>query len=295
MGWTVKKGPYVVRLTQGLISLWATMNRLPHDRGLQDARVAWLDGIIANDEFRSPEWASCEVKDTGLTYRVNGKHTGFCLSKLVEGNLPKVDVIVTEFSCQTMQEAAKLYSTFDPSQSSKRAVDIYRIYGQNTPLLEEVSGKTLHIAAVGMGYALWEGESHRRTNDLKGQLIVANPQFVLWLESLLSSREGSSNGHIRRMPCIAAMFKTWQSHALDATKFWMEVRDETNPDHENPSRVLAKRLTMVCLKVSAYKSKKNVMHDHEMYVKCIHAWNAWKKGMKTSLRYFENTGTPEIV
>ena len=100
------------------------------------ARVAWLDGIIANDEFRSPEWASCEVKDTGLTYRVNGKHTGFCLSKLtVEGNLPKVDVIVTEFSCQTMQEAAKLYSTFDPSQSAKRAVDIYRIYGQNTPLL----------------------------------------------------------------------------------------------------------------------------------------------------------------
>ena len=64
----------------------------------------------------------------------------------------------------------------------------------------------------------WEGESYRRTADLKGQLIVANPQFVLWLESLLSSREGSNNGHIRRMPCIAAMFKTWQSQPLDATK-----------------------------------------------------------------------------
>src|SRR5437588_9812019 len=98
--WKLVEGPTVVRATPQLAQRFANMAGCPGDRPLNSDRCNQLRRIIANQEFRTAEWASavCEGKE----YRVNGKHTSTILTE-IDGSFPDVMVIVEKYACDSLE------------------------------------------------------------------------------------------------------------------------------------------------------------------------------------------------
>lgn len=125
------------------------------------------------------------------------------------------------------------------------------------------------------------------------------PEFVVWLQDTYfpgRDRVGKNRtDHLRRFPVAAAMFGSWSKNRHDATTFWGAVRDETGSSPDTPDRKLASFL----IRNGISRSGKIVelarkAEPREFYVRCIHAWNAWRKEDKTDLRYYPEATLPTI-
>jgi hypothetical protein len=90
------------------------------------------------------------------------------------------------------------------------------------------------------------------------------------------------------------MFATWQKAKQAATDFWTSVRDETGPSPTTPDRRLARYLLTVGLDRGKGALGVRKAQPREFYVKCLHAWNAWRKQETTNLNYYADKPVPVV-
>lgn len=293
MTWKIVDGPKYVKLTRKLAQEYAQMERCPDDRDLQESRLEHLRRVIEEGRFRAPDWASAYCKETKTKYRVNGKHTSTIISGLEE--IPDVKVSVTEYECDTLHEVASLYATFDARFSARSPGDIYVVYARSVPDLNDVNSSTIKLAAAGMGYGMWENGGGRETsvtNEMRAELLVRHPDFVIWLDGMhVMIKE---NKFLKRRSVVAAMFLTYLKYKDLSNKFWNLVKTGDAASPNDPTRVL-QRYLMTTVVARRAANDKQAASDHEMMVKCIHGFNAWKKGESTALKYHSNKPTPEVA
>ena len=95
------------------------MDGCPHDRPMNDRRIAYLDSALREGQWRPPHWATAYCKADKKTYRVNGKHSSTVLS-LANGHFPKgTGIIFEHYECDTLEDMAKLYASFDRRESAR--------------------------------------------------------------------------------------------------------------------------------------------------------------------------------
>jgi hypothetical protein len=128
--------------------------------------------------------------------------------------------------------------------------------------------------------------------------MLEHPEFVVWLSGILTAgREGENRQrakHLNRQPVAAAMFATYQRSQSASLEFWTAVRDETDTAPTMPTRKLARYLLTVGVDSGSGASRIRTVPPREMYVKCLHAWNAWRKGETTNLNYYPDKEVPSI-
>lgn len=291
--WSVIEGPRAIKLTRKLAEEFAQMERCPHDREMQSARLEHIKTIVDSGHFRSPEWATAKCQETGKKYRVNGKHTSNVLS--VCAVIPEVKVIITDYLCPTLKDVASLYATFDARFSSRTSKDIYLVYAQSVERIKDVVSSTITLAASGMSFATWEIGSFNHDVEERAQLLVRNPDFILWLSGILYGCTTEFK-FIRRSGVVAAMFLTWCKDQKDAGTFWESVKTGSDPDNNHPTRVLQRKLMSVSGMSGSSRSLKEKASIHEMFVRCIRGWNLFRKGEKSgTLTYRSVDPTPEVI
>lgn len=298
MGWKLIRKEMAVKATRRLVSEFSSMEACPRDRPLNARRLEGIQRVIAAGQFRSPHWASCFCKQTRKTYRVNGKHTSTAMASL-NGTLPDIDVLVSRYECDTLDDLAALYSTFDSRLSTRTSGDIYLVYAAACPGLDGVSREAIALSVAGLAFAEWEVEYTRQHSpEERAALLADNVPFVLFLSDTISAHEGDSRP-LRRGPTAAAMAKTFARSREGARAFWTLVRTGAHKDRDNPTRVLERYLIQASVNTGAgsrtNRDKRFVASNREMYVRCLHAWNAWARGEHTALRYTVNAETPKLV
>lgn len=281
----------VKRLTASLVDEFVTMNRLPQDRELRSRRISFLKDQIQAGAFRTTEWASVHCKDTDEVYRVNGKHTSTLFSQMEE--LPKIQVVVERYQCETMEEAAQLYATFDSRESARTSHDINFAFSASVPALSGVSSRTIDTCVSGISFALKELAYAGERAVERAERLLSEYSFVLWASQFLSFGGADRKTPLLRAPVAAAMFKTYKKHRDGAQDFWTLVRDES-AQVGDATRVLSKFLERSRLKGS-YAIKATVVGQREVFVKCLHAWNAWCRKEPTNLKYYADKPTPELL
>jgi len=291
MAWKMIGEPKTRKLTKTLADEFSNMTPAPHDRPLNSTRAAILRKVFDMGKFRTCEWAKAYCEQTKQTYRINGKHTSTVLSTM-NGSFPKhVSVIVEEYKCDTLEDVAQLYATFDTRASVRSTGDINQIFAATVPGLDDVIARIINLAVTGIAYSIWEDAYFAHPADERAQLIISGSDFCLWLNELLGNCGTNKVNHIRRSPVAAAMYKTWLKSKSDATAFWTAVRDETGTKPTVADRKLAKFL-IACRLHSSKASNGQSAGNREVYVKCIHAWNAWRSGAETSLAFYADAKTP---
>lgn len=307
MSWKLIGKPTTQKVTKKLATTFTEMDPAPHDRLLSERRLQVYQRLFNEGSFRPCTWASAICVETGGLYRVNGKHTATLLSGL--DVLPEFFVTVEEYECDTLEDVARLYATFDSNLQSRTARDIYLSFAATVPELKALSANTINLAVTGLSAAIGKtifgvkGKTTTRGQPAeRAELLLDHPEFVLWLHATLSAgpdnyrgRDGRQQSkHMRRAPVVAAMFNTWQKAKTASDDFWAAVRDETGEKPASPDRKLARYLLTAGVDMGAGRSRLHVVSSREMYVKCLHGWNAWRKGETTNLNYYADKEVPTV-
>jgi hypothetical protein len=293
MSWKMTGEPKTRKLTRSLAEEFTGMTPAPGDRPINATRSAVLKRAFDTKQFRTAEWAVAYCEATKQKYRVNGKHTSTILSQ-TNGDFPKnLSVIVEEYHCDTLDDVAALYATFDTRVSARTTGDINHIYAGIVPELSEVTGKEINTVISGISFAIWETAYSSHPVEERAQLIVAHADFGLWFSNLLKGHPNSARNTLTRVAVAAAMFRTWTKSKVAASDFWGAVRDESDTKPSDPTRKLAKFLTSVRL-ASRSTFKSTSVSSREIFVKSIHAWNAWRDNTATDMKYYPASKTPTV-
>ena len=304
MSWKLLDRPKTVKVTKKLATSFAEMDAPPHDRPLSERRMMVYQRLLAEGGFRPVTWATVLCKETSGVYRVNGKHTSTMLSGLDQ--IPDFYAVIEEYECDTLEDVARLYSTFDSKTQLRSSNDIYLSFAATMPELNGIASRTITVAVAGIdlyisgGSQSGKGSKSSSAAD-RAERLFDNGDFVIWLDSILSGgesvkREVNRKGsrHLQRASVVGCMFGTWQKAKKESTDFWTGVRDESGVVANLADRKLARYLLTVSVLVGNGSGHTKVASQREVYVKCVHAWNAWRKKENTELKYYADKDTPAI-
>lgn len=275
------------------------MEPAPRDRPLSEKRLQVYRRILKDGNFRPVTWASVWCKETNCLYRVNGKHTSVMLGTTEK--LPEFYVILERWQCDTLNDVAALYGTYDSNLSSRTSNDINMSFASAIPELRDMQPKYVNLTVSAASFIRWEeGERYKVPAAERAEQLVERSDFCIWLRKVCGSVDTKSNTapakHILRSPVVCAMMATYDRSSTRgaATDFWTQVKTESAANRDDPTRVLARYLVRVVMG-SSRGSEKKVAGHREVYVKCLHAWNAWRNGEATSLNYHASANIPALV
>lgn len=273
-------------------------NAYEGDCKLYEEHVAFLVSEMEAGNFHVCIWAFARMG--GQIYRINGKHTSLAMQR-VDGNLlRKLKVCHLLFKCDDAADLAALYSTFDSMESSRKARDIYQIYAAGVDDLRNIPGRVRDTAVSGLALWRWDRLGNAHSARERGELLTKHAAAVIFINSLFRGADGEAaqecNRMLLRAPVTGAMAATFHVSQKAAREFWMEVRDGSNPDPRNPSRVLQKWLLGAAVSTGrgACPSGRRPDSRRGMFVRCLHAWNAWRDGTATDLKYYDAAKIPTL-
>lgn len=295
MSWRVTDGPRPLKLTRKLAAEFAALPAINRDRPLSQLRLQRHRQALDHGQFRNPEWATALCKEDGVEYRVNGRHTSTLLSDPDVEIPADLKAIVTHYECDTHADVAALWATFDSKNSTRTARDIYNTFAGSEPELDELNTQHINIIAAGLGLAADsdKGNNPRISAEDKGEMLLRYKDFVLWASSLLSPQRESRL--LARAPVIGAMFDSWAKSQTDARKFWHLVKSGEGVPATTPDRRLQKFLLETSIAVGKSARNLRASSQKEVYVRCIHAWNSFRTGRPSELKFFAEARVPKAV
>lgn len=294
--WKMTEKPRTILANPGLVDEFVRMEPAPYDRPLSERRMMIYERILAQGAFRPVVWASATCYETNATYRVNGKHTSLLLSRLTK--LPDFYVTVERWGCDTLQDVGNLYNTYDSSLATRNASDINMAFAATIPGLRGIPGKLINYTVSAAAYLKWNESEIRKVSPAeRAEELLDRHDFTIWLRDIITSTntERQSNSRpILRTPVVTAMMATYDRAPNVAKEFWTEVREESAPKKDDPTRVLARYLVRAVLQGGRGTTTRQVVGFREVYVKCLHAWNAYRSGESTALQYYANAPIPKV-
>lgn len=292
--------PKTMLATKGLIKEFVEMDPVPYDRPLSERRIQVYRRILAAGEFRPVTWASVLCYEVNQTMRVNGKHTATMLSTM--NPVPEFYVTVERYVCDTLQDAANLYNTFDSKMATRTTNDINWAFAATIPELKDTPKRLVNHAVAAAAYKRWGDKAKDVPAAERAEELMDHYPFVLWLHEVLGAGTGGGNvtgKHLFKQPVVNAMLATYDRLPQKSKEFWESVKLESDPDRDAPTRVLARYLIRATLSggsgSNARAAGKKLADPREVYVKCVHAWNAWRRGEGTALNYHANAPIPDVA
>ena len=218
----------------------------------------------------------------------NGQHT--CSAVISTGK--EVSAVVEEYNCKTPEDFSLLYRQFD-NNAVRSLGDITR--PEAVALKLNWAKNTITVVMTAIGFLEGHHKIHKniRIESLKKYVDAGN-----FVNDIVSVVRPSESKHLRRGAVVSAMIVTYRKAHADAETFWEEVRDGENLKGNSPTLKLRNYLlstnTAVGRGVDA-PSLNAAASNKEMYAKCIIAWNAYRRGDSTQLKYFANKENPKPV
>jgi hypothetical protein len=181
-------------------------------------------------------------------------------------------------------------------------------------------GDIANAKAVGMGWADWNNtlirnlaaaldmvdcpealahmnhREHNVTRDQTGDKFVGNEKVCEWIHSIFDGHKAKDTKHMLRVPVLTAMIATFRKGQGDATRFWTAVRDGENLLRKSGPFALREFLKSASLYSGSNNVQQRIVVDRRaIYAKCLHAWNAWRDGRETGLRYLPAAPLPKAT
>lgn len=289
--------PKTEKITQSLAIKFRDMDPVPHDRPLNPKRLEAYRKMLAAGLFRPVQWATVHCNETQATYRVNGKHTSNLFAEYEYLPQP-IHATIEHYHCDDLDDVARLYATFDSRTQVRTTNDINRAFAAVDPDLSELPSKLISICVTAIAYFKYADAYTLRTAAERAECLLEaeNKAFIAWLHSVIGAKNENTR-HLWRSPVVAAMFASFNKSRKAANEFWLAVRDGTGSTPKKPDRILHRYLLTrsVNNRGSAGAKSNTLCPPREMYVKCLHAWNAWRRDTTTDLKYHAQAKIPAAV
>jgi hypothetical protein len=286
--------PKIQKVDPEYAKAWLELNTFPGQRPLRYWHVALLRNKIANGEFRTGEVAIAVLAyDRDREVLMNGQHQ---LTAVVQSG-KAITAKVERFRCATAADASHLFRQFDNTQRSLADMVKVEAVAMDLGWPPRICGLVVSAAA-----AITNRANEHPSEKVKIiKEFAEQGQFVA--DILFETVPGGAGRdkrvkHLMRAPVVGAMMKTFVKDAQAASRFWLLVRDGVNLGEDRPEYKLRE-----FLKDAVYSDGRGLsrLHagrsstGHEIYARCITAWNAVRRGKSTNLAYHANKPVPEPV
>jgi hypothetical protein len=269
-----------VILNAELAATLLELTEVPFERPLNDVHVAYLQRAMLRGSFMAERVQLCRAKckENGKSYRINGQHTCWAVYEQPKDTKPlALKVQMYYYTCETVDDIRKLYSTFDRNLTRSMNT-VIKTYLLGRPGFEEF-GPTL-LNRVSSGFSAWRWEDMNQARQFDGEARAAmmldtyrevTIRVCTYLNAIKPSKDTK---HIFRGPVIAAIFETMNKAVTASREFWDGVVQGVGFDTKNDPRL--KLRNYLCDHALTAKSKKS-SNTEDMYRTCILAWNAWRE------------------
>lgn len=277
-------------LTRELVDQFYNMPQWDGQRPKKQSHIRALDAALQDGRFHSPRWSTGILN--GIERVADGQHSCHMLHH-ANGHFPnELRVIISRYQCDTEKDLADLFSRFDSTISVRTKTDNARAAMCVHPDLRKCNAETISflLSAVVSG-SCGVGQKVRIDPLDHAQIVHSHHEFVIWAYPLM----GGKHRLLRRVSVASAVFRTWLKAVDEATAFWRAVIEDDHPDKSHPTRVLHEFLLEAAMSMREPSRRLKRWTDQAIHVKCIHAWNAFRKGTRTDLKYYANSETPEPV
>jgi hypothetical protein len=217
---------------------------------------------------------------------VNGQHQ---LTAVMETSC-EIDVVYQEYDCLSPEDVSELFRRFDNHQARTLSDCL-----NPEAVALGIDWKRAIIRLVVTGAYLKENlqgiSKVKKVELLKKYVRPGN-----FMNHLL--KDGVSCRHLLRGPVARAIIETYEKDKDYAEIFWENIRDGVNLKKDCPELKLRDYLKGVVVGGSGYSNTcngQNQSSSKEVFVKCIHAWNASRKGNPTNLKFVPSAPIPKIV
>jgi hypothetical protein len=279
---------YTADLTLELAMDTATSPRVTGERPIRQGRRDMLEGALSSGMFFTPTWRFAWLD--GKRYRVDGQASSTILS---EGNssIPRnMKVHIDEFDCDTTEDLLTLWHQFDSRESLRTTTEVTNAHKQmHEDLHNVVTAKVAACIAGILADESGEGIVPRCGNGDRSRLIHQHKDFILW------ATEFSGVYFLRRASVMGAIYKSWKKNPELAQEFWTLVRDASHVDPDSPTRWLNDLLKREAARGSDRDRQRSAQWGpRAIFVKCIHAYNAWRRGERTDGKYHPDSPVPPL-
>lgn len=291
--------------TDQLLSEFSALERTTMERPLSRPRLEYLRRELAAGHIVSPpRWAFAYCKHNGRRYRLNGQHTSTVFAEVPEGQRPKV--VYESYECDTLEDVAMLFQNFDPRESVRSAGDVTRAVFASFPELDDYPVRLGQALVGGIQMAKlarkeWaEGTQQDTKTNARGltsgdkaKAAAEYPGFAAWLQAGFGSN--AAMRVVGRAPVVAAMLLTREADQETAERFWLAVRDGSDPRPGCASRRLREYLQEVRLTSGSSRTTRNYAGQREILAKSLQAWRAHLDGSdNVRLSYRDTSLLPKV-
>lgn len=273
-------GSKMVPLTHDFAMEFATMDTFIGERPEKAKRMKFLESRLSDGMFYAPRWAYAWFN--GKKVRMNGQHSAKVLANS-NGHFPiGLQAIVDEFECETDEDLADLFSHFDHRDSARSNSDIVGAHQKTVAGVRDIRTSYVDRLLSGIVYHMTGAytDGARATVDERARLIRQYESYVKMFADIIKPKQVSG-----RVGCSGAMFATYIANKSESFTFWNLVVNETHPEADHPTRTLGKWLRETSLSGEHWTPR-------AYYSKCIHAWNAFRRGGSTNLKYHPKSPLP---
>ena len=268
---------------------YRSMNTYEGQRPIREKRLTQLIYESNAGTFRTGEFALARLKyDGNRTVLMNGQHQ----SEMVMSTGKTIKAKLEIHECEDPEDTARLFRKFD--NGGGRSF-------QNMLHAESIALKIkwpLRVSnLVASSAAMKEG---KRTEDkqFKVELLRKYLNFGKFLNSILFEKEkGVYATHLMKIAVVYPMLMTFEKCQEEARVFWTRVRDGVELKTSMPEYKLRNYLMGIAVGAGRGASPIHfkIASEHEITSKCIHAWNATRKGMTTDLKYYSTASIPKVI
>lgn len=255
-------------------------------RPKDDAWVSILIGEILDGNFLTGSIALALLKyDNNRKVMVNGQHQCSAVIKCVE----PISVVYEEYECTSPSDLSNLYSRFD----NHRARSLGHVLIPEAAALGIDWKRSIVRLVVSAAVLREDGSADKSivSKNVKRSYLSKYLKEGAFINHIL--KDGITCAHMMRAPVVRAMMSTWVKNKSKADEFWIAVKDGASLPTGHPALVLRNYLLTTGL-TKARTLKSSIATSREMYVKSIHAWNAFVIGKSTGLKYFDNAPAPHV-
>lgn len=204
-------------------------------------------------------------------------------------------MIVEEYRCETLDDVADLYATFDTRESVRSQREVNNVVASVTEGLESVPANILAILVGGMNFHFNpNGGIKNKSGRERAAIVRDHVPFVQFFMSLAPDGK-FANGfkyHLCRVGVVAAVFAIWLEYQEESRDFWEKVRDGDGSSDPKEAR---RRLNALLAGIAASRGKggRGVADSKDIYKKCLKYWNNYRTNKVTGAK--RSRKIPEIA